>query len=240
MIEGRIHNREVFLKKLSGRLGRNVMPTVMDKPQWKFQPQYEVLKNYTPDQLLNVLKEQCQKIYTELYIACVKNLPSTLEEIVKKNGGGPIVYSKDNRFSEYELEHLLKLDFPNLGMDVHEWDISQGEKNIVFAEKANIGLTISDITLAESGTVVLFSEPNQGRTIHFLPTNYICLVPKSTIVPRMTQAAIIMKEKIKEGEFVSSCVNFITGPSNSADIEMNLVVGVHGPVRATYIVIEDR
>lgn len=234
-MEGKITNREVFLKNLAGNLGREVRNTLMEKPKWEFQPQYQVLKKCTTDQLLNVLKEQCSKIHTELIISSVTNLSRTLSEIVNKNGGGPIVYSKDSRFNEYGLNPLLKNDFLKQGMEVHEWDHYQGEKNIAKAEKANIGLTISDITLAESGTVVLLTNQDQGRVIHFLPTNYICLVPKSTIVPRMTQAAVILKEKM-----VPSCVNFITGPSNSADIEMNLVVGVHGPVRATYIVIEDR
>jgi len=55
----------------------------------------------------------------------------------------------------------------------------------------------------------------------------------------MTQATKIIRNKFNNGEAVPSCINYITGPSKSSDIEMKLVVGVHGPVKVKFIVIQD-
>lgn len=234
-----IQNREKFLNQIASRLDRPRISSSVERPVWKFQPQYEVLKDASQDELLEILKEQCKKIHTNIYTTNTKELPAILNEVVVNYGGGPIVTWKDERFSKWGLESLMKKDWSNQNIDVFEWDYTKGEQNIHKAEKANVGITISEITLAESGTVVLFSDENKGRTVSFLPVSSIILIPKSTLVPRMTQAAKKMREIHQKTGHVASCINFITGPSNSADIELNLVVGVHGPVKATYIVIND-
>lgn len=219
---------EAFLQRIASRLGRDVRTSV-ERPKWKHAPQHTVFQGYSQNELLDELKKQCTRIHTTLVETTTDRLVDAIDDVIAAHGGGPIVVANDERYEQFGLSSFFTRE------DVHVWDHTLGRANIEAAERANIGITFSDITLAESGTVVLLNNRDQGRTISFLPTTYVALIPKSTIVPRMTQAAHIIREK-----HVPSCINFITGPSNSADIEMNLVVGVHGPVKATYIVITDR
>lgn len=237
-MNGTIQNREAFLGKIANRLGRD-RKKVVKRPEWKFQPQDEVLKNATQNDLVDVLREQCKNIHTNFVLTNLAELSGSLKEVVNNYGGGPVVSWKDERFAQYGLGKLMDEEWPQDGVDLHVWDHTKKEVNIDKANVANVGITISDITLAESGTAVLFSSKDKGRTVSFLPANSVVIIPKSSIVPRMTQAARLIREKVKSGEQVASCINFITGPSNSADIEMILVVGVHGPIKATYIVVED-
>jgi L-lactate dehydrogenase complex protein LldG len=239
MMTGTIQNRESFLNQIASQLGRPRNSKPVERPNWKFRPQDNVLKGATQDELLEVLTEQCKKIHTTIYTTNLKELPATLNEVVANYGGGPVVTWKDERFLKWGLDSLMNSDWPSQDIEVFEWDHTKGSENITKAENANVGITISEITLAESGTVVLFSDENKGRTVSFLPSTYIALIPKSTLVPRMTQAAQKMREIHQKTGLVASCINFITGPSNSADIELNLVVGVHGPVKTSYIVIDD-
>jgi len=240
MAIGQIHNRDKFLQRISAKLNRP-KPEKLERPQWSHAPQHEVLKALSQDELVDVLVKQCELIHTEAYQTTSENLAAALEDIIQKEAAKSVITANDKRFEQFGLQHLFKQKLPEEGLDVYEWDPALGrEKNIANAEKADIGITFSDIALAESGTVVLFSSADTGRTVSLLPTTYIAIIPKSTIVPRMTQAAAEIHRRVQRGEAIPSCINFISGPSNSADIEMNLVVGVHGPVRAYYIIVMDK
>lgn len=239
MTNGTIQNKESFLNRIAERLGRERRSSVI-APDYTYQPRQRLYQGYTPDQLLGVLKDHCLKIHTELIETDTVGLYDALYEQAARFGGGPVIIPKDERFKEFGLSGLFTDEWPKEGIQVWEWDAAAGEENIERAEQANVGITFSEITLAESGTVVLFSSKDKGRSVSLLPTTYIAIVPKRTIVPRMTQASQIIKQTIAEEGVIPSCINYVTGPSNSADIEMDLVVGVHGPVKAAYIVVTDR
>ncbi|MBM7603861.1 L-lactate dehydrogenase complex protein LldG [Metabacillus crassostreae] len=239
MAEGQIHNQDSFLNNLAEKLGRQRRKNVT-KPEWTTTPQYDVLKDATKDELVEVLKKHCEVIHTQFIETNSENLTKQIRNVFKQYEVESVVTWKDVRYKQFGLEDELLKELPEENIDVHIWDPSLKEKNIQAAEKADVGITFSDMTLAESGTVVLFSSENKGRSVSLLPKTYIAIIPKSTLVPRMTQATAYINKQVQEGRNISSCIDFITGPSNSADIELNLIVGVHGPIKATYILVNDK
>ncbi len=229
---GNVTNREHFLKELSGKLGRNKIEQEVEVPNWELDPQYQILQHATQDELVAVFKEAAEKINTNVTETTLQHLPLALKEQLGEDTPSIITWS-DPRFEEYQLNTVLH-DYSH-----HTWDPNRGEKNILAARDADIGITFSDYTLAESATVVLTTSAEKGRSVSLLPKKYIALVPKSSIVPRITQVTDKIEKDLENHQPVSSCIKFISGPSNSADIELSFVEGVHGPVKASYIVISD-
>lgn len=233
MTKGTVYNEETFLNNIASKLNRPIR-TEVTRDYRQHLPQLKVYEHMNQDDLLQEFKKSAQIIKTGVVETNVDSLSEILEKQVSSHGNGSIIIPEDPRFIEYGLSEFMKQE------DVYEWDISRGKENINIAEKANIGIMFSDITLAESATVLIFNDKYKARTISLLPTTFIAIIPKSTLVPRFTQAAQEIEKRISDGTLISSYVNLISGPSNSADIELRLVVGVHGPIRVSYIVILDR
>lgn len=235
---GTIHHREDFLDILSKKLGRERKKEVT-RPKWNVSPQWEVLKDARADELVSVLEEHCDAIHTKFVRTTKAELQNSILQILQFYDASSVITWDDDRFSSFELDTYFKQLHDADVMEYNVWNQENRDQSVAFAERADVGLTFSDITLAESATVVLFSDGGKGRSVSLLPKTHVVLIPKSTLVPRLTQATKEIQEKVINGEMIASCVNFISGPSNSADIEMNLIVGVHGPLNAAYIIIDD-
>ena len=98
---------------------------------------------------------------------------------------------------------------------------------------ADIGITSADYALADTGTLVLFSSPQEARMISLLPPAHIAVVPRARILTGLDELFAVLPNP---AEATSSMV-LITGPSRTADIEQILVRGVHGPGLLTVVVV---
>ncbi|WP_082232172.1 LutC/YkgG family protein [Halobacillus massiliensis] len=232
-----VYNRESFLDHVAENLGRP-RKTEVAPPEYSVHPQSRVLADATAEELVDVLEKQCDVIHTTFKRTTAEGLAEALRITLEEYGAREVVAAGGPRNESTGLNNcyeILKHD----GYNVHIWDEKEGSRNLTLAERAGAGIVCSDLTLAESGTVTLFNDRFNGRSISLLPETFIAVIPKSTLVPRITQAGQLIHAEEQKGNAVSSCVSFVTGPSNSADIEMNLIVGVHGPVKATYILVDD-
>ncbi|AXF57280.1 LutC/YkgG family protein [Salicibibacter kimchii] len=238
MSRGTIQGREDFLNLISEKIGRPRSEHV-ERPEWQAQPQWDVFADENTDQLLERFKAQCDNIHTKVVETNADGLREAVAETIGGYESESVIMWDDDRLERAGLDEGFRSQMHTLGVETFVWDTLKGEDSIEFAERAGVGITYSDMTLAESGTVVLLNSPEKGRLVNLLPENYIAVIPRSSIVPRMTQATRRIHERVQNGEDIPSQIHFVSGPSNSADIEMSLVVGVHGPVRATYIILGD-
>ena len=92
----------------------------------------------------------------------------------------------------------------------------------------DLGLTGVDYALADTGTLVLFAGTAKGRWVSLAPRIHVALLPLGRILPSLDEFfSLLATPDILAAS--GSAVTFITGASRTADIELNLVMGAHGP-----------
>ena len=98
-----------------------------------------------------------------------------------------------------------------------------------------VGLSHAFAGIAETGTLALVSGPDNPTTLNFLPETHIVVVEAQKILGDYETFWQDLRAAYGAGAMPRT-VNFITGPSRSADIEQTLLLGAHGP-RALHILI---
>jgi L-lactate dehydrogenase complex protein LldG len=85
----------------------------------------------------------------------------------------------------------------------------------------DLGVTTADGALPETGTLLLRSVPDRPRVVSLLPPVHLAIVHRDVLRPDLQQVFDAMRHD-RYGVLV-------TGPSRTADIELVLTIGVHGP-----------
>lgn len=106
--------------------------------------------------------------------------------------------------------------------------------------EAGAGITGANALVAETGSVMLVSNEGNARLASALPPVHIVIAGIDKLVPSLADATTMLESlpRSATGQPISTYVSFISGPSRSADIELSLSMGVHGP-RYVHIVLLD-
>ena len=90
--------------------------------------------------------------------------------------------------------------------------------------------------IAESGTLALVSGPDNPTTLNFLADNHIVVLARESIEADYESVFARLRGAYGKGG-APRALNFITGPSRSADIEQTLLLGAHGPRRVHIVIV---
>ena len=106
------------------------------------------------------------------------------------------------------------------GLDVIDWD------QTTLDQLYDIDAAVTDVyaAVAETGSLVVRASPHHGRGLPLVPPIHVAVLEPKNFIPDLVD---VFQKMAADG--VTSSTSIITGPSRTADIEMSLVVGVHGP-----------
>jgi len=124
-----------------------------------------------------------------------------------------------------DVQRLVDL----LDTDLDEVGVTPSRSDVF---RFDIGISRAQAGIAETGTLLLDSSRERHRLVSLVPPVHIAILDASQIVGTLGEALSM----VLQDQQVSPIVTLVTGPSRTADIELTLAIGVHGP-QELYVVI---
>ncbi len=99
-----------------------------------------------------------------------------------------------------------------------------------------VGVTGAFAAIAETGTLVFASGPETPSTASLLPETHVAVLQGRRVVAHMEDAWALLRAEFGQ---LPRAINFVSGPSRTADIDQTIVMGAHGPYRVHIVVVRD-
>jgi L-lactate utilization protein LutC len=163
-------------------------------------------------------------------VADASSASACVLELVKAMSARRVLLGRGAVLDSLTLPRVLR----ERSIEVHVVDELQASSLREVFFQADLGITGVAHAIAETGTLVMATSPNDPRSISLLPPVHIAVVGQSQIVPDLFDLFALL-EAGKEN--LPSCLSFITGPSKTGDIELKLVTGVHGPGEVHVVIV---
>lgn len=117
------------------------------------------------------------------------------------------------------------------------------EERQAFREKliqSYIGITSADYCVAQSATLVMRTRPGQPRAVSLVPSIHVAVIQAGRIIKDLKELYFRLRHDPREKDMgIGNCMTLISGPSKTADIELEMVFGAHGPRELHVCIIEN-
>ena len=222
--------REAILRSIRSHLAESVPRDEIEHASHQASPvaPRSLPENGTVVSLVELFKENleavdghCFVVHSELDI--VRTISRLIADLQTTNLQGRRLAVSD----QPGIERLARL----IAIEVDELAVTPNAHDLFHLD---VGISSVQGAIAETGTLVLDSAHERNRLISLVPPVHIAIVEAARICETLGETLALLRQD-KE---ISPAVTFITGPSRTADIELTLAIGVHGP-QELYVVVYD-
>jgi L-lactate dehydrogenase complex protein LldG len=170
------------------------------------------------------VKKELEALSDRFHVAeQARDLHRILEEIIQEHHVSLAV-----RWNHPLLERLgIDRVLADRGVEVRV--PSREEEWKAIAAKAQLGITAVDALVMESGTLILKASKEWGRAVSLVPPVHLAIVRPNQRLGKLQALPRLFRYWAKGPHGLPSAIALITGHSRTADIELILVSGVHGP-----------
>ena len=212
-----------------------ILSNLRDSPvsSEKYPQNITVMKRkcWTDAEKVLQLKSMMEEVHTEVRLCTESDWESTLRNVVKEKGIGQLLYGIKTVLAEQLLN--MRQQTPDTMPELFEYEQPIEEsKDLLFGIDAAITTTRGGI--AETGSLILWTTPNEPRLMSLIPPIHIAVLHADTIYNTFWE--VVNTEQWNSGMPTNALL--ISGPSKTADIEQTLVYGVHGCKELVVLLIQ--
>jgi len=187
---------------------------------------------FSRDEKIEKLKSLMEAVRTEVHIVGAPDWTALFKEILIKRDVKTLLYAPDTTLGD-RLQKAWVTESNELPELVTYDGQIEDFKEKLFATDAAITSTVGGI--AETGAVILWPDKNEPRLMSLVPPIHIAVLEAEKIYNTFSEA--IQTENWSDK--MPTNVLLISGPSKTADIELTLAFGVHGPKELIVLIVKD-
>ncbi|MBN1888706.1 MAG: lactate utilization protein [Thermoflexales bacterium] len=195
------------IEKVRRSLGRTGQTPLSARPAIELARQGE-----KPDAELERFLDEIRQLSGSAERITRQDIVASLKSLVDSHTIRKATLWRTPRLGQLGIEAALR----GLGVEIVPADADKHEM-----AGCDLGITEADYLLPETGTLVLRSSADKPRAVSLLPRIHLAIVSPEMLRPDLRQVFAEAKD--------SPYLVFITGPSRTADIELTVTLGVHGP-----------
>ncbi len=178
---------------------------------------------------IDTFTEKAASAGAQVYIAeGIEGVKRQLGEILAAIEGN-IIYSSEEFLRELSINEIAKTN----NRKAIEGAIESKANYKLEVLASAVGITSCDYALAETGSVILEHKYHNERLISLAPETHICILKEEQILENRFMLARILDENTR----LPSAYSIITGVSRTADVALQVVLGMHGPKKVFLIVM---